>query len=111
MRMRFTVQEAIDTLGEVVGVKSGLLLSDWKLIEFVSRSHEDVRKNVAMLWSAGEWWELPRDEEFVMRAEEFEGAFIALLNLVGAIPDMRAPNDLVREFVQLNRVALGLAGC
>ena len=38
MRIRFTIQNAIDTLIELVGVKSGLLLPEWKLIEYSGES-------------------------------------------------------------------------
>ena len=36
MRIRRTVQAAIDTLNELAGVKSGLAAPDWKLLEILS---------------------------------------------------------------------------
>ena len=47
-------------------------------------------------------------QEFVIRAEELEAYFIALLRQVGAIPDLSTPMRLVYDFLGANYEALGL---
>jgi len=109
MRIRFTIQNAIDTLIELVGVKSGLSLPEWKLIEFLDKSKLSVQENVFMFWSAGEWWTQPRDDVFVIRAEEFEAIFLAALKLVGSIHDTKGPTELVFDYVRKHHHLFGLS--
>lgn len=98
MRIRNTRQRIIDMIKELVGIKSGLTLTDDEFVKFLKATHGEITENVPVLGGTTEWWEGDKNEVIGVRAEQLEANFIHILYCLGAISDQKTADDLFRDF-------------
>ena len=96
MRVVTSVQGLIDTLIELVGIKSGLAITEDELFAILERAYAATEIEPG---DSDRWWEAPRDSGLAPRAEEIETDFLLVMRGVGAIPDTRTPMELAINWV------------
>ncbi len=57
-RVLSTNQSMLITLKELIGIKSGLVLTDLQLIELLELTHLEIERNVPVLGGAEKWWQI-----------------------------------------------------
>lgn len=108
MRIISTSQALLDTLIELVGIKSGLVLSREHLIQILEQTYNNVDQIVPVLGGSSEWWQGNLDKGVAIRAEEIEANFVLAMYSIGAIPDYRTSDQLLINYIRQNASKLGI---
>lgn len=98
-RVLSTNQSMLITLKELIGIKSGLVLTDTQLIELLELTHSEIEKNVRVLGGAEKWWQGDSVELVRVRVENIEANMIYVLHSIGAIQDRYSSMDILRNFI------------
>jgi hypothetical protein len=101
MRIWFTCQGLIDTIIELVGIKSGLALTEGRLIKILNKNYDNSDAPF-VLGGATKWWLGDRTGNLSLRGEELEADFLLVMHQVGALSEGKYPSQLVYEFVKKN---------
>ncbi len=98
MRVRTSIQGLVDMLVELVGIKSGIAITQ----EYLSRTLDGAYSRIEQDLSEPipRWWNEDPSTVVRMRAEKIEADFITLMNSIGAIPDLASPTDLVIQWAR-----------
>ena len=110
MRIIASRRSLIDSLVEIVGIKSGLLLSRDRLTTILDQTYDSVDDIALVLGGSRKWWEGDEAGIVAVRAEEYEANFVLAMHSIGAIPDRRPPYQLLVDFVRKNAGRLGIDG-
>lgn len=94
-----TRQGHIDTLKELVGIKSGLVLVDKECLDLLESTHETIAKSVFVLSGAIKWWQGNKDESISVRVENIEANIIYVMYSIGAIRDIRTSREILMDFL------------
>jgi restriction system protein len=108
MRIVNSRLDMLDSLTELVGIKSGLVLSRENIMEFLEQTFEGVNEITFVLGGSSKWWNGDPDDMVLVRAEEFEANFILVMYRIGAIPDCRVPYSLLIDYIRKNANKLGI---
>ena len=100
MRVVTTVQELIDDLIELIGIKSGLAISEEDFLRSLREGHDLMEQETGE--QPALWWAEPRDLTISIRAEAIEVDFILVMNRIGAIQDFQTPMQLVVNWARDN---------
>lgn len=92
VRVAGTVEEQLTSIAELVGIKSGLVLTTDELIAILEQESEDA-------WELrpGPWWREDPDAIVSIRAESLEADVTHTLFRLGTLPDPRTPLELIWE--------------
>ncbi len=95
-----TRQKHIDIYKELIGIKSGFVLTEEQFIELLEATHKDIEQASFVMGGAKKWWQGDKDEVVSIRGENIEANIIYVMHSLGAIPDRRTSIDILRDFVK-----------
>lgn len=93
MRVRFSIGNRLSSLIEIVGIKSGIAVSEEYARRVLSGAYDYMEEHSGH--AIERWYDLPADLEHSVRAELIEADFLILMHSLGSIPDHAGPTDLV----------------
>ncbi len=94
-----TNQSLLNTLQELVGLKSGLAITFTQLVEYLEATHSEVEANVHVLGGAIKWWCGEDIRPVRVRVENLEANLLLVLHSIGAISDCSNSMKILRNFL------------
>jgi restriction system protein len=99
-RILNTRQKHIAIYKDLIGIKSGFVLTEEQFIDLAEATHEDIEEARFVLGGAQKWWQGDQDEFVSIRIENLEANIIYVMYSIGAIPDRRTSMDILRDFIK-----------
>jgi len=95
-----TRQKHINIYKDLIGIKSGFVLTEEQFIELLEATHKDLEQARFLLRGTNKWWQGDKDEFVSIRVENIEANIIYVMYSLGAIPDRRTSSDILINFIK-----------